>query len=374
MLRFLSGGESHGKGVTVILDGYPAGVSISIAKINKELSRRQVGYGRGVRMQIESDSVEILSGLKDNRTFGSPITLFIKNRDYTIDRLDTILAPRPGHADIAGGLKYNIKDLRLILERASARETVARVAAGSLCKQFLLDFGISVFSHVLSIGSVRVNSSKVSLEKIPYLAEKSELRCVSVSAEKKMKALINEAQKSGDSLGGVFEVIALEVPVGLGSYAQWDMRFDALVGAAILSIPAIKAVEIGDGVENSSKPGSKVQDEIYYKKISGFYRKTNRCGGVEGGITNGEPLVVKGYMKPIATLRRPLASVNIISKKVSKASKERADICAVPAAGVVAESMIAYIIMRSFLDKFGSDNLNDIKNNYKNYIKRLERY
>lgn len=373
MLRFLTAGESHGKAILVILDGYPANVKISIENINYELKRRQAGFGRSERMQIEKDEVEVISGLKHNTTFGAPISLVIKNKDYTIDKLPILSSPRPGHADLPGGLKYGFKDLRLALERASARETVARVAIGSLSKQFLEKFNISIFSHVVQIGTVRVKKSIV-LKKIPRIAESSCLRCIDKFSEKQMLKLIAEAQKKGDTLGGIFEVLALNLPPGLGSYAQWDKRLDALIAMAIFSIPGIKAVEIGDGIENSVHFGSEVQDEIYYKKEKGFYRKTNRAGGIEAGVSNGMPIIVRGYMKPIATLGKPLKSVDIITKKPTQASKERADVCAVPSAGVIAESMLAYIIMDSFLEKFGCDNFEDIKANYKNYLKRIRNY
>ena len=373
MLRFLTAGESHGKGLVAILEGYPAGVDISIEKINYELLRRQVGYGRGGRMKIERDKAEILSGVKDGVSFGAPVAIFIKNKDYSIDRMPPIISPRPGHADLAGGMKYNLKDFRLILERASARETASRVAVGSICKQFLEEFKISIFSHVIQIGSVKT-AKKLGWSKIQDLAEKSLLRCADEEVEREMIKLIDKAKNNKDSLGGVFEVIARNVPVGCGSYVQWDRRLDGLIAQAVMSIPAVKAVEVGEGVQNASCFGSNVHDEIYYQKAKGFYRKTNRAGGLEAGVTNGEPLVIRGYMKPIATLSRPLSSVNVISKKISKASKERADICAVPAAGVIAENMIAFVLMNSFLDKFGVDNLADIKKNYRNYIKRLEKY
>ncbi|MDD5614240.1 MAG: chorismate synthase [Candidatus Omnitrophica bacterium] len=373
MLRFLTAGESHGKGFTVILDGFPAGCKVDTAAINGEFLRRQAGYGRGKRMKIEQDKAEIVSGLKDGFSFGAPIAIFIKNNDFSINKKPAIYSPRPGHADLAGGMKYNLKDYRLVLERASARETVARVAVGALCKQFLGNFKISVFSHVIQIGSARV-LKKIGQNSIFKLAERSPLRCVDKKAEKEMIELIDEAAKKGDSLGGVFEVIAQSLPPGLGSYAQWDMRLDGQIASAIISVPAVKAVEIGSAVENSFHFGSDVQDEIFYNQKSGFIRKTNRAGGLEGGITNGGSLVVRGYMKPIATLSQALSSVDIRTKKQVKAFKERADVCAVPSAGVIAESMLGFVLMRSFLDKFGSDSLADIKTNYKSYIDRLKNY
>ncbi|MDP8234110.1 MAG: chorismate synthase [Candidatus Saelkia tenebricola] len=373
MLRFLTAGESHGKGVVSILEGYPAGVGVDVKKINSELARRQVGYGRGGRMGIEKDKVEVLSGLKKGLSFGAPIAIFIKNKDFSIDKMPSIVSPRPGHADLAGGMKYGLKDFRLILERASARETVARVAIGALCKQFLDEFKVSIFSHVTQIGNVKLNKKNI-LSKIKNLAENSKLRCADKKTELEMIKLIDKAKKEKDSLGGVFEVIVRNLPVGLGSYVQWDKRLDGLVAQAVLSIPAVKAVEVGDGINNASLFGSNVQDEIFYKKGSGFNRKTNAAGGLEGGITNGEPLIVRGYMKPIATLAKPLSSVNVASKKTAKATKERADICAVPAAGVIAESMISYTLMNSFLEKFGSDNMSEIKDNFKNYKEKIKKF
>ncbi|MDP8252929.1 MAG: chorismate synthase [Candidatus Kaelpia aquatica] len=371
MLRFLTAGESHGKALSVIVDGFPAGVKIDRARIDSELSRRQVGYGRGGRMKIEKDRVEIISGISKGLTFGAPIAILIKNKDFSIDRMPAIGSPRPGHADLAGGMKYGLKDFRLILERASARETAARVAVGALAKQFLDSFNISIFSHVIQIGDVRVTKI-TNTNSIQRLAERSKLRCVDAKAELEMVKLIDKARAEQDSLGGVFEVIASNVPAGLGSYVQWDLRLDSEIGSSVLSIPAVKAVEVGDGVKNTSLFGSEVQDEIGFSKSKGFKRATNRAGGLEGGITNGEPLVVRGYMKPIATLSKPLRSVNVRTKKEAQAFKERADICAVPAAGVVAESMISFIVMKSFLDKFSSDNLFDIISNFKSYQKRLK--
>ncbi len=371
MLRFLTAGESHGKALSVIIDGFPAGVKIDIARIDSELSRRQVGYGRGGRMKIEKDKAEVISGINKGLTFGAPISILIKNKDFSIDRMPAIDSPRPGHADLAGGMKYGLKDFRPILERASARETAARVVVGALAKQFLDNFNISIFSHVVQIGDVGV-TKKINMDSIQRLAGRSKLRCVDSKVELEMIRLIDKARKEKDSLGGVFEVIAKGIPTGLGSYVQWDLRLDAQIASGILSIPAVKAVEVGDGIRNASLFGSEVQDEIIFSKGKGYNRTTNRAGGLEGGITNGEPLVVRGHMKPIATLSKPLNSVNIRTRKETKAFKERADVCAVPAAGVIGESMISFIIMRSFLDKFSSDNLSDIKSNFKSYQKRLK--
>jgi chorismate synthase len=373
MLRFLTAGESHGKALSVIIDGFPAGVKIDTAKIDTELFRRQVGYGRGGRMKIEKDKVEIISGLSKGITFGAPISILIKNKDFSIDKMPAINSPRPGHADLAGGMKYGLKDFRLILERASARETAARVVVGALTKQFLSSFGISIFSHITQIGDVRV-TKKININSINKLAEKSKLRCADSKAELDMIKLIDKVKKNGDSLGGVFEVIAKGIPIGLGSYVQWDLRLDSQLAAGILSIPAVKAVEVGDGIRGASLFGSELQDEILFNKNKGFKRATNRAGGLEGGITNGEPLVVRGYMKPIATISRPLKSINVKTKREVKAFKERADVCAVPAAGVVGESMASFIIMKSFLDKFSADNLTDIESNFKNHQRRIRNF
>lgn len=373
MLKFLTAGESHGKALVGIIEGYPAGVKINLTKINQELARRQVGYGRGGRMRIEKDTVEIISGLKEGKTFGAPISFLIVNKDFTLPQLPEIKSPRPGHADLAGGMKYNLRNLRLVLERASARETAARCAVGALCKQFLELFKIFIFSHVIQIGKVKADV-KLSFKKIQEAAERSELRCADKNADREMRAEIDKAKNKGDSLGGVFEVIATGIPPGLGSYTQWDKRLDGIIAQAIISIPGVKGVEIGEGIRNAGLYGSEVHDEIFYSPGKGYYRKTNRAGGLEAGVTDGMPLIVRGYMKPIATLSQPLASVNIDTKKKTSAAKERADITAVPSAGVVAEAMIAYVVMDAFLEKFGGDCLEDIKKNYRSYLNRIKNY
>jgi chorismate synthase len=345
MLIYLTAGESHGRGIVAILEGMPAGLKVYTANINSELKRRQQGFGRGKRMQIENDLAKIISGLKNNLTLGSPIALLIENKDSNIEKLKKVISPRPGHADLAGFLKYGFSDIREVLERASARSTVATVGIGALCKMFLHEFGIGISSKVLSIGGE--SKKQAMIEKI------------------------NEAISKKDTLGGIFEVVARGVPVGLGSYVQPDRRLDARLAANVMSTPGIKAVEIGLGLGYAVSFGSEVHDAIYYNKNQGYFRKTNNAGGIEGGISNGEDIILRACMKPISTLMKPLDSVNIITKKPSKAAVERSDICVVESAGVIAESACAYVLADAFLEKFGSDSLEDIKTSYKNYLKRI---
>ena len=344
MLRYLTAGESHGRAIIAILEGMPAGLKIDLAKVNHELKRRQQGFGRGKRMRIEKDRAEILSGLKKGITLGSPLTLLVENKDFSIEKLHQVLCPRPGHADLAGLLKYGFTDIREVLERASARGTVATVGIGALCKIFLNEFKINISSRVLSIGGDDSSSG--------------------------MKAVISEAIKSKDTVGGIFEVKASGVPVGLGSYVQPDKRLDGRLSLAVMSIPGIKAIEIGLGFGYAVSLGSEVHDAIY-RKGPRYLRKTNNSGGIEGGISNGEDIVLRACMKPICTLINPLDSVNIKTKKSSKAAVERTDTCVVNAAGIVSESACAYVLADLMLDKFGSDSLRDIKENYKNYLKRI---
>ncbi|MBX0312127.1 MAG: chorismate synthase [Sulfurihydrogenibium sp.] len=390
MLRFLNAGESHGPALTAIIEGYPSNVKITTDRINKELARRQKGYGRGGRMKIEKDTVEILSGVRFGITLGSPITLMIKNKDWenwtdimAIEGDPTnkkqILEPRPGHADLTGGIKYGFYDLRNVLERASARETTTRVAVGALCKILLEDIGIKIGSYVLSIGEKKIDKSEI--ESISYEdrfnnAENSELRLPILGKDEEFKEYIDKAKEDGESLGGIFEVYALNVPVGLGSYSQWDTRLDGKIAQAIMSIQAIKGVEIGEGFNLAYLPGSQAHDEIFYSKERGFYRKTNRAGGLEGGMTNGEPIIVRAAMKPIPTLMRhkSLQSVNVITKEPFDAAKERSDITAVPAAAVVAESMLAFVLAREILEKFGSDNWIQIKERIEKYRQDVLNY
>ena len=372
MLRFLTGGESHGKCLVGILDGLPAGLKISHELINNELARRQKGFGRGGRMALEHDLVEILSGLHKGKTIGSPLTLLIKNKDAKIDILPAVTCARPGHADIAGALKFNTKDIRDVLERASARETAMRVAIGAVCKILLKEMAIEAFSHVLSIGRVCANTEGFSIAKIKSRVARSQVNCADSYVEKEMIAEIKRAKNDGDTLGGVFEVIADKLPVGLGSCAHWERRLDTQAAAALMSIPAIKAVEIGEGFLSAFQKGSDVHDPLYYSKAKKFYRTSNRAGGLEGGMTNGEPLVLRCAMKPIATLMKPLDSVHIKSKKKAKASVERADVCAVPAASVVGESVIAFILAKATLEKFAGDSLVELMRNFRAYLKQTQ--
>lgn len=367
MLRFLTSGESHGEMLIAILEGMPAGLTISSNFINNELKRRQLGFGRSERMQIETDEAEIVSGLYNNKTIGSPICLIIKNKG--LSQWTKITSPRPGHADLAGITKYGFNDIRGVLERASARETVTRVAIGAIIKQLLKEFNITIFSLVIEIGGVKLNYKGSYDENLKVKVEKSYLSCPDEITEEKMKTKINKAKKMGDSLGGIFEVVGLNIPVGLGSYVHFDRRLDACLAYALMSIPAIKGVEIGAGFCLASKYGSEVHDEIFYDK-HGFYRKTNNAGGIEGGMSNGEPIILRAVMKPIPTLEKPLKSVDILTKEQTKACKQRSDICAVPSAAVVGEAMVSYEIANSFLEKFGGDSLTEIKKNYKNYIKK----
>lgn len=346
MLRYLTAGESHAKALVAILEGMPAGVRINLDYINQELRRRQKGLGRGMRMRIEKDRIQILSGLKKGLTLGSPIALLIENKDFSIERLSAVSSPRPGHADLAGALKYGFKDIRCVLERASARETASRVGIGAICKILLKEFKIRIFSRVLSIGGEHKGAAMV----------------------KKIK----EAKKNKDTLGGVFAVIAQGLPCGLGSYVQPDRRLDARLAQGMMSIPGVKAVEIGLGFSCADKFGSQVHDAIYYSKAKGFYRKSNNAGGIEGGVSNGEDIIMRACMKPISTLLKPLDSVNILTRRASEASIERSDICAVESAGVVAESAVAFVLADALLEKFGSDALADIKNSYADYLRRIK--
>ena len=374
MLRFLTAGESHGPSLTAILEGLPSGVVLDVETLQREMRRRQLGYGRGPRMQFETDTVEILSGLRRGATLGSPVTLSIRNKDASIDRLPVVTQPRPGHADLAGAMKYDHRDVRNVLERASARETAARVAVGALCKQLLSPLGIELASHVVALGSTRAKIGRLSISMIRSKAEKTPLRCLDPQATKKMIREIDACVKAGDTLGGVFEVLVEGVPVGLGSYAHYDRRLDAILGHAILSIHAVKAVEIGDGVLAASLRGSQVQDEIFYSKRRGFYRSSNRSGGFEGGMTTGEPLIVRGFLKPLSTLRKPLRSVEINTKRPVVGTVERSDVTTVPAAGIVGEAMIAFELARALLEKFGGDSLRELRRNYQAYERQVRRY
>jgi chorismate synthase len=382
MLRFLTAGESHGQGLVATLEGMPAGLSIDFDAITTELRRRQGGYGRGQRMAIESDRAEMLSGIRRGKTTGAPIAMLIRNKDWknwqntmhveveapegsTGANRAPVVRPRPGHADLAGALKYGHDDIRDVLERASARETAARVAAGAVARQLLAAVGCEISSHITGVGAVVLPpGSHVTFEAVKAMALEAPLRCTDPALEKKMMAAIDAAKQAGDTLGGSFEVIAHGVPIGLGSYVQWDRKLDGRLAQALMSIPAIKAVAIGDGVEGARRPGSQVHDEIVLGREpsgeSAIQRPTNRAGGLEGGVTNGEELRVTGFMKPISTLMKPLRSVDLTSMEESPAAIERSDTSAVPAAAVVGEAMVALILADALLDRFGGDTLTDL--------------
>ncbi|MFH1074227.1 MAG: chorismate synthase [Candidatus Firestonebacteria bacterium] len=371
MIRLLTSGESHGKALAVIIDGVPAGLSLSVSDINPELRRRQEGYGRGGRMVIERDTVEILSGIRNGITTGAPVTLLIANADsknWENKTVPPVTMPRPGHADLAGVLKYGLSDIRDVLERASARETAARVAAGAVCRKLLKEFGIEIFGYVTQIADIQAKTYDI---KYKAVIEASPLRTADKKAEKAMITVIEKAKKNGDSIGGVFEVRALKVPAGLGSYAQWDKKLDARLAGGLMSLQAIKGVEIGLGFKAAQMPGSKVHDQIYYKKGM-YYRKTNSCGGIEGGMSNGSDIVVRAAMKPIATLYKPLNSIDIVTKKKVKALVERSDTCAVPAACVAGEAIVAFEIANCFMEKFGGDAVIDINVSLNAYLKRIK--
>ena len=379
-LRFLTAGESHGPCLTAILEGLPAGLALDIEAINRDLARRQQGYGRGGRMKIEKDKAEILSGVRFGETLGGPITLRVVNRDFAnwTDRMaafgapsgEPVTAARPGHADLTGCKKYARSDIRDILERSSARETTMRVAVGALCKEFLRSLGIDVVSHVTTIGGVAVNPDHIDVMSIGRT--ESELNCCDAEAEERMKARIREAMAAGDTLGGTFEVIVRGVPVGLGAHIQWDRRLDARLAGAMMSIQAIKGVEIGAGFRYADQPGSAMHDEMYIEGTH-VYRRTNNAGGLEGGMTNGEPVVVRAVMKPIPTLMQPLHSVDIASKKPVFACKERSDACAVSAASVVGEAMTAFVIAQAIVEKFGGDAMVDVRTALSAYNERVEK-
>jgi chorismate synthase len=398
MLRYFTAGESHGPCLTMIIDGVPAGFPIEISKINHDLWRRQQGYGRGGRMLIEKDEAQIRSGIRWGETIGAPVAIGIENRDWKNwtkkmsalpeDRDDKIAVtkPRPGHADLNGVLKYDRADVRDILERASARETVARTAVGSFAKQLLAPFGIRIMGYIRSLGNVVADISGLTFDQVYARSEESPVRTADKDAEAKMIVLIEECKKEGNTLGGIFEVVALGLPPGLGSHTQWDRKLDGRLAQALMSIQAMKGVEVGLGFEMARRRGSQVHDEIFFdpsKMVSegtprivptGFYRGSNNSGGTEGGMTNGAPLVVRVAMKPISTLMSPLQSVDLRSKQPTDASVERSDVCAAPAAAVVGESVVAFEIAKAFLEKFGGDSLREIKRNYESYLEQIKNY
>ncbi|NYE56497.1 chorismate synthase [Carboxydothermus ferrireducens] len=384
MFRYLTSGESHGEGLYVILEGVPAGLKVDLDYINHELSRRQLGYGRGERMKIEKDEAQILTGVRGGFATGAPITIKVKNRDYEnwekfmrttgeIEPGREVTVPRPGHADLAGGLKYGHKDLRNVLERASARETAVRVAAGAVAKLFLAEFGVRIYSHVLRIGSVEVEYPGGLPEEELKKADEHPLRCLDAQVEGRMLKWVDRARENGDTLGGIFEVVVFGLPPGLGSYVHWDRKLDGRLAGALMAIPSAKGVEIGDGIALANIPGRMAVDEIYYEN-GHFYRKTNRAGGLEGGVTNGMPLIAKVSLKPIPTQVKPLKSVDIVTKETKPAQVERSDITAVPAAGVVGEAVTALVLMESFLEKFGGDRIEETKRNYQNYLQSIANY
>jgi len=357
-----------------ILEGMVAGLRVRAEDVDVELARRQEGYGRGGRMTIEKDKVDILSGIRSEITIGGPIALMMPNRDFKINELPVVKKPRPGHADLVGVIKYGRTDVRDILERASARETTARVAVGGVCKAFLKEFGIGVTSHVVSIGGVEAKVDGLSFDEIRKRAEGSPLRCADKEAEKRMIVRVDEAKLSKDTIGGIFEVVATGVPVGLGSFVHYDRRLTAKLCAAVMSIQAVKGVEIGIGFEVSRRLGKDVHDEIFHDKKRGFYRKSNKAGGFEGGVTNGEDIVLRAATKPYATLMNPLKSVNIESKAEDAATIERSDVTAVPACGVVGEAMVAFELANAFLEKFGGDSLGETRRNYDSYRKQVSEF
>jgi chorismate synthase len=413
---FTTAGESHGKALVAIIEGLPANLTVDIAAINHELWRRQQGYGRGGRMKIEKDEVQVLSGIRHGKTLGSPVALLIENRDFvhwqeimSSEPIESqpnnpriVKRPRPGHADLAGGQKFQARDLRNILERASARETTSRVATGALAKQLLTEFGVEIRSHVVQLGGIPAQPLEKAWDEIAGVSSDSPLNCADDEVQKLMIAAIDQAKENGDTLGGIFEVVARGVVTGIGSHTSWKEKLDGRIAQAFMSIHAVKGVEIGTAVANSSKPGSEVHDEIYFEREhsggnasvnerasiqpegtlpdgrvsarASFFRRTNRAGGLEGGITNGEEVRVRGYLKPISTLKTPLRSVDIDTKQEDAAAYERSDITVVPAAGVIGESMLAIVLANSYREKFGGDSIHEMLRNFQGYVDSLNRY
>jgi chorismate synthase len=389
MLRFCTAGESHGQALLAYLSGLPASLPVSVDLINGELHRRQLGYGRGGRQKIEKDRAEIFAGVRHGQTIGAPIAVRIENRDWANwDKIlpvegspeagneKKLVAPRPGHADLAGSQKFNFHDARYVLERASARETAARVAVGAIAKQLLRELGTEIASHTIQVGHVNLGRAAGGDEIRAVAADiDSPLRCVDPEIQEKMKAEVDGANKAGDTVGGVFEVVAHNMPIGLGSHAQWDEKLDGRLAQAIMSIQAVKGVEIGAGVTAAGSFGSEVQDEISYDKPARrFRRSSNRAGGLEGGITNGEDLIVRGYLKPISTLRRALGTTNMVTKEPVQAAYERSDWCVVPAAGVAGEAMVALVLADAFLQKFGGDSLPEMRRNFESYGRQIDEF
>ena len=390
MLRFVTAGESHGQALVAWISGLPAGLPMDLEFVNRELHRRQLGYGRGGRQKIEKDRVEALAGIRHGQTIAAPIALRIENRDWpnwekalpvedvagAEEAQRPLTAPRPGHADLAGALKFNLHYARYVLERASARETAARVAAGAIAKLLLREFGTEIASHVLAVGKVRLERAATWPEIQAVCANlDSPLRCVDVATEARMKTEVDQMLRAGDSVGGIFEVVAHNVPPGLGSHVQWDEKLDGRLARAVMSIQAVKWVEIGTGIASATSYGSEVQDEIRYDKArKRFTRATNRAGGLEGGMTNGEDVVVRGYLKPISTLRRALGTADLATKQAVQAAYERSDICVVPSAGVAGEAMVALVLAEAFLEKFGGDSLAETRRNFAGFQRQLDEF
>ncbi len=387
-LRYLTAGETHGPQLTAIIEGLPSNLTLNFEELNFQLQRRQKGYGRGRRMQIEKDTAQIVGGVRHGSTTGAPVALVVENKDWThwknIMNIEPIPGsdeekrrvnrPRPGHADLNGGLKYNLTDLRNVLERSSARETAARVAVGAVARQLLAAFGVKIAGQVIRIGEIEAPANNLPIDELIELTEASSVRVVDKETEQKMEAYIDKIKEEGDSIGGIVECVVEGLPTGLGSYVQYDRKLDAAIAGAVMSINAFKGVEIGIGFEAGELRGSQVHDEIMYEASRGYYRASNRLGGFEGGMTNGMPVVVRGVMKPIPTLYKPLQSVDIDTKEPFTAQVERSDACAVPAACVVLENVVAWEIAKAFLDKFGGDSLEEIRANYNNYLSQLESY
>ncbi|MFC4599071.1 chorismate synthase [Cohnella hongkongensis] len=387
-LRYLTAGETHGPQLTAIIEGLPSNLELDFEALNFQLQRRQKGHGRGRRMQIETDTAQIVGGVRHGRTTGAPVAVVVENKDWKhwtsvmnvepVEGSDEtkrrVFRPRPGHADLNGGLKYNLRDLRNVLERSSARETAARVAVGAIARQLLGRFGIQVAGHVVSIGGIEAAAPNLPIDELIAVTEESPVRVADKDAEQKMIELIDRMKKEGDTIGGVVECIVTGLPVGLGSHVQWDRKLDGRIAQAVVSINAFKGVEVGIGFEAARIPGSQVHDEILYSEEKGFYRGSNRAGGFEGGMTTGEPIVVRGVMKPIPTLYKPLASVDIDTKEAFTAQVERSDACAVPAASVVLEHVVAWEVARAFLEKFGGDSVEEIQANLDSYLKQVEAY
>ena len=387
MLRFFTAGESHGPCLTAIIEGCPAGFTIDLDAVNHDLRRRMLGYGRGGRMKIEQDAAEIRSGVRFGETLGSPITLVIENRDWANwqrkmsprpedrDPALAVTRPRPGHADLAGVLKYHHDDVRNVLERASARETAARVAVGAVAKALLRPFGIAVRGWVAEIGGIVADHAALDAEAIFTAAERSEVRMADADAERRIIAAIDECKARGDTLGGVVEVVTTGLPPGLGSHVQWDRKLDGRLGHALMSLQAVKGVEVGLGFETARRPGSAVHDEIYFdERTRAFTRRTNNAGGTEGGMTSGAPLVVRVAFKPLSTLMKPLHSVDMRTKEEAKGAIERSDVCAIPAAAVIAEAVVAFVVADAFLEKFGGDSLVEIRRNWEGYLEQIKSF